>query len=72
VAPLHGFDLQSPPEFDETLYQGHAAAEYTLFDGGARAARIRGSEALADAASSGLALARDAVIADATSAYMAA
>lgn len=72
VAPLHGFDPGSLPEFDETLYQGHATATYTLFDGGARGARVRAGEALADAASAGLELARDAVIADAVSAYTGA
>lgn len=72
VAPLHGFDFTSPPQFDETLYQGHASAEYTLFDGGARGARIRASEARAASASSALAVARDRVLADATSAYLSA
>lgn len=72
VAPLHGFDISSPPAFDETLYQAHASAEYTLFDGGGRGARIRASESVESAAVSGVAAARDAVLADATSAYLAA
>lgn len=72
VAPLHGFDIRSPPQFDETLYQGHASAEYTLFDGGARGARVRASAALESSAASGLAAARDGVLADATSAYLSA
>lgn len=72
VAPLHGFDIRSPPQFDETLYQGHATAEYTLFDGGGRSARIRGASAGESSATSGLAVARDRVLADATSAYLAA
>ena len=72
VAPLHGFDIRSPPAFDETLYQGHASAEYTLWDGGARGARIRASEARAAASESGVAVARDRVLADATSAYLSA
>ena len=72
VAPLHGFDIQSPPRFDEQLYQGHATAEYTLFDGGARSARIRAAAALAESARSGLAASRDQVLVEATSAYLAA
>ena len=40
VAPLHAFDPQAAPAFDETLLQGEATAAYTLFDGGGRGARI--------------------------------
>ncbi len=72
VAPLHGFDFTAPPRFDETLYQGHASAEYTVWDGGGRSARIRASEALAAAAESGVGTARDRVLADATAAYLSA
>ena len=72
VAPLHGFDIRTPPAFDETLYQAHASAEYTLFDGGARGARIRASESLASSAAAGVASARNAVLADATGAYLGA
>lgn len=52
VAPLHGFDPTRPPQFDPLLLQGRATASYTLFDGGARGARIDGARAaieLADA-----------------------
>jgi outer membrane protein len=45
VAPLHGFDPTNPPEFDRTLLQGNLSVGYTLFDGGARSARIRRAEA---------------------------
>lgn len=45
VAPLHSLDLSSPPRFDETLVQGRLGMAYTLFDGGARGARIDGAEA---------------------------
>lgn len=71
VAPLHGFDPRMPPAFDETLYQAHASAEYALFDGGARGARIRASESLEASAVSGVARARDAVLVEATTAYLA-
>jgi outer membrane protein TolC len=40
VAPLHGFDPAHPPEFDRTLLQGNLFVSYTLFDGGARRARV--------------------------------
>ncbi len=45
VAPLHGLDLSSPPTFDRTLVQGRLGVQYTVFDGGARSARIRGADA---------------------------
>lgn len=46
VAPLHGFDPTSPPDFDRTLVQGQVGLSYTLFDGGVRGADIRGAEAM--------------------------
>lgn len=72
VAPLHGFDPRTPPAFDETLYQAHASASYTLFDGGARGARIRAAESRAEAAESGIAAVRDRVVMEATRAYLTA
>lgn len=53
VAPLHSLDLTSPPRFDETLVQGRLGVGYTLFDGGARGARIDGAEASVLAARQG-------------------
>jgi outer membrane protein TolC len=70
VAPLHGFNITAPPQFESTLYQGHASAQYTLFDGGARSARIRVAEARTASAESGVTAARDGVLAEATSAYL--
>lgn len=46
VAPFHGLDLTNPPLFDETLIQGQVGLQYTVFDGGARRARIRGADEL--------------------------
>ncbi len=66
VAPLHGFDLRSPPAFDRTLYQGDASLGWLLFDGGARAARVRRAretEAAAGAAVSAAAAAQTAAAA---------
>lgn len=45
VAPLHSFDPLSLPTFDRNLVQGAISLDYTLFDGGARRARIRQAEA---------------------------
>lgn len=53
VAPLHGFDPLDPPLFDRALYQGQAVVSYSVFDGGARAARSEAAAAgaeIADAA----------------------
>lgn len=50
VAPLHGFDPQRPPGFDDLLVQARASASYTLFDGGVRGARVARSGAGVDAA----------------------
>jgi outer membrane protein TolC len=49
VAPFHSLDLSSPPSFDRTLVQGRLGMQYTLFDGGARSARIRAADAAHDA-----------------------
>lgn len=45
VAPLHRFDITQRPEFDETLLRGDVTLAWTLFDGGARGARIGGARA---------------------------
>ena len=58
VAPLHGFDPTSPPEFDRTLVQGRVTAAWTIFDGGARRARMSAAAARVDGAGSGAAQAR--------------
>lgn len=53
VAPLHGFDPANPPTFDRNLMQGNISLGYTLFDGGARGARIEGTRAGEEAAAVG-------------------
>lgn len=70
VAPLHGLDLSRVPPFDETLLQGGATLAYTLFDGGARGARIRRARAEAAAADAGLGGAEQALASRVTDAYL--
>lgn len=41
VAPLHGFDPSKVPDFDRTLVRGNLSVTYSVFDGGARRARIQ-------------------------------
>ena len=53
VAPLHAFDPLNPPTFDRNLIQGALTLGYTVFDGGARGARIRQAEAGEAAAGAG-------------------
>ncbi len=50
VTPIHGFTPGSIPPFDETLIQGAATMSFTVFDGGARSARIRAASRSAEAA----------------------
>lgn len=71
VAPLHGFDPTRPPTFDRTLIQGAGQLGYTLFDGGARGARIGAARAEADGAEAGLESALMRVIAETARAYLA-
>jgi outer membrane protein len=44
VAPLHGFDPTMAPEFDRNLVRGNLTVGYSIYDGGARAARIGQAE----------------------------
>lgn len=70
VAPLHGFDPMNPPAFDRNLVQGAVAAGYTLFDGGARAARIRQAEAGEGATEAGEDDTKSAVAAQVSAAFL--
>lgn len=70
VAPLHGFDPTNPPAFDRNLVQGALAAGYTIFDGGARSARIRQAEAGERAAAAGGEDAGAAVVTQVSAAYL--
>ncbi len=58
VTPIHGFEPSLVPPFDETLFQAGAVVGYTVYDGGARGARISASESQARGAQSDLRSAR--------------
>mgnify|MGYP006279138211 CR=1 FL=1 len=70
VAPLHGFDPMDPPAFHRNLVQGALSAGYTLYDGGARSARIRQAEAGERAAEAGGQDAGAAVVTQVSAAYL--
>lgn len=54
VWPLHGLDLRNPPVFDTELSQVSLGAAYTLFDFGARSAKVRAAELQREAADASL------------------
>jgi outer membrane protein TolC len=70
VAPLHAFDPQAAPAFDETLLQGEATAAYTVFDGGGRGARIDRARAERGAAAAELERSRARVVAGVSATYL--
>jgi outer membrane protein TolC len=70
VAPLHGFDPTRPPTFDRTLIQGAGILGYTLFDGGARGARIGAARAEERSTEAALESAEMRIVAAATRAYL--
>jgi outer membrane protein TolC len=70
VAPLFGFDLTEPPQFDKTLIRGKLSLGYTLFDGGARAARIESAEARAAGSTAGRVETEMMLIAKVTRAFL--
>ena len=69
VTPLHAFDPQSAPAFEETLLQGSLTARYTLWDGGERSARIDRSRAGVASAAAALDAAHADVIWQVTQQY---
>jgi len=70
VFPIHGFQPGETPPFDETLFQAGATLEFLVFDGGARAARVRSARARVSAARAGVSVARQEVIARTVRAYL--
>lgn len=70
VHPIHAFDPGATPPFDETLLDAGAYLDYTLFDFGARSARIRGARLGATAAEAGRSAAEQALLADVAGTYL--
>lgn len=71
VFPIHGFNPQSLPPFDETLAQGGVSLSYTLFDGAGRIGRVRQARARAGAADKEALATEQSLIAWVTNAYLA-
>lgn len=70
TSPIHAFDPQNFPQFDETLAQGSLGLRYTLVDWGVRSARIDGATAGVGAADAGLRLTRMQLIERVAAAYL--
>lgn len=69
VAPFHSLDLSSPPDFERALVQSQLGLQYTVFDGGARGARIRAAAATSDALTAGSRNASMALLQEVIAAY---
>jgi outer membrane protein TolC len=69
ISPIHAFQPGLTPPFDETLLQSTVTGTYTLFDGGARAARIDQSRAQVDASAAASRSTQDVVIAQVVASY---
>ena len=70
VAPIHAFDPMNPPAFDRNLLQGALTLGYTVFDGGARGARIRQAEAGEEVEQVGAVAAEMEVMVQVSAAYL--
>lgn len=70
VTPIHGLEPETRPEFDDTLIQAALTARYTLYDGGARGARIYKADSLASRAHESLEGARQTLISRTVSTYL--
>lgn len=72
ATPIHGFDFRNPPAFDETLLQSSLTANYTVYDAGAREARIEEAEHSVAAVEASTDTARQNAAARAAAAYATA
>lgn len=70
VTPIHGFTPGQTPPFDRTLLQGGGHLTYTLWDGGARGARIDASRSRASAARAGLSEAEQSLVSRVAASYL--
>ena len=69
VTPIHGFTPGATPPFDQTLIQGAATLSFTLFDGGARGARISAARQAVGAAQASVAGSEQELIASVVRTY---
>ena len=72
VNPIHGFQPGQTPAFDRTLIQFGGTVQYTVFQGGARPARVRGARARAAAADAGFVEIEQGLVARVVLAYLGA
>ena len=70
AAPIHAFELSLVPPFDETLFQAGAVLGYTVYDGGARGARVEASASQVRIAQSDLRSARQELISRVAESYL--
>jgi outer membrane protein len=70
VAPLHGFEFTTPPEFDRTLVRGDVDVAWTLFEGGARSSRVEAADARAGSAAARVGAARQDLAARVVGSYV--
>lgn len=70
VTPIHGLSAGQTPPFDETLIQGVGSLSYTLWDGGARGARIDGARDRAASSEAAVDESRQMLLADVIDAYL--
>ena len=70
VAPLHGFDPTMAPAFDKNLVRGNLTVAYSIYDGGARGARIAQAESGEGMAVAGQASSALTITAQTTAAFL--
>jgi outer membrane protein len=71
VWPIHEFNLARIPPFDNTLIQGSVQLDYTLFAGGARAAKVRQAKRQFEAATAARVGTEQRLIRNVISGYLA-
>jgi outer membrane protein len=69
VAPLHGFDITNPPQFDRTLIQPQLSFSWTLFDL-SRISRVHVRQALGGAAAAGVTRAEAQLLTQVVNGYL--
>jgi len=70
VYPLHSLDVRNPPLFDRSLSQVQVGAAYTVFDFGARTARVKAAESQRDAAGATLGATEQQLVARTATAFL--